>query len=45
MKTNRNEAIKRLLSELTDSELENLVRAREEARCPIPAQGKWGSSN
>ena len=32
----RNELIKRLLSGLTDSELENLVRVREEAR-PIPA--------
>ena len=32
----RNELIRRLLSGLTDSELENLVRVREEAR-PIPA--------
>ena len=32
----RNELIRRLLSGLTDSELENLVRVREEA-CPIPA--------
>ena len=32
----RNELIKRLLSGLTDSELENLVRVTEEAR-PIPA--------
>ena len=31
----RNELIRRLLSGLTDSELENLVRVREEAR-PIP---------
>ena len=31
MKTNRNELIRRLLSGLTDSELENLVRVREEA--------------
>ena len=44
MKTNRNELIRRLLSGLTDSELENLVRAREEAhpisvrRTPIPKQ-------
>ena len=29
MKTNRNELIRRLLSGLTDSELENLVRVRE----------------
>ena len=32
----RNELIRRLLSGLTDSELENLVRVRAEAR-PIPA--------
>ena len=32
----RNELIRRLLSGLTDSELENLVRVREEARY-IPA--------
>ena len=32
----RNELIRRLLSGLTDSKLENLVRVREEAR-PIPA--------
>ena len=36
MKTNRNELIRRLLSGLTDDELENLVRVREEARRPIP---------
>ena len=42
MKTNRNELIKRLLSGLTDSELENLVRVREEARRPIPAPRKMG---
>ena len=42
VKTNRNELIRRLLSGLTDSELENLVRVREEAhpisvrRTPIP---------
>lgn len=34
--SNRNQLIKRLLSGLTNSELENLVRVREEA-CPIPA--------
>ena len=42
MKTNRYDLIRRLLSGLTDSELENLVRVREEAhpisvtRTPIP---------
>ena len=45
MKTNRNELIRRLLSGVTDDELENLVRVREEARRPIPAPRKWGSSN
>ena len=42
MKTNRNELIRRLLSEVTDDELENLVRVREEARCPIPPPRKMG---
>ena len=47
----RNELIRRLLSGLTDSELENLVRVRQEARpilaprrqreaCPIPTPTK-----
>ena len=45
MKTNRNELIRRLLSGVTDDELGNLVRVREEARRPIPAPRKWGSSN
>ena len=40
MKTNRNELIRRLLSGVTDDELENLVRVREEARRPIPAPRK-----
>ena len=40
MKTNRNELIRRLLSGLTDDELENLVRLREEARRPIPTPRK-----
>ena len=40
MKTNRNELIRRLLSGVTDDELENLVRLREEARRPIPAPRK-----
>ena len=35
----RNELIRRFLSGLTGSELENLVRVREEAR-PIPAPGR-----
>ena len=56
MKTDRNELIRRLLSGVTDDELENLVRVREEARRPIPTprkttpslflpQEKWGLSN
>ena len=40
MKTNRNELIRRLLSGVTDDELENLVRVRKEARRPIPASRK-----
>ena len=36
MKTNRNELIRRLLSGITNDELQNLVRVREEARPPIP---------
>ena len=32
MKTNRNELIRRLLSGVTDDELANLVRVREEVR-------------
>ena len=35
MRTNRNELMRRLLSGITTSELQNLVRMREEAR-PIP---------
>ena len=42
MKTNRNELVRRLLSGVTDDELENLVRLREEARRPIPAPRKMG---
>ena len=42
MKTNGNELIRRLLSGITNDELQNLVRVREEARRPIPtpAPGK-----
>ena len=37
MNTNRNELIRRLLSGITNDELQNLVRVREEAtRRPIP---------
>ena len=36
MNTNRNELIRRLLSGITNDELQNLVRVREEARSPIP---------
>ena len=34
--SNRNEFVKRLLSEIINSVLQNLVRVREEARRPIP---------
>ena len=37
MKTNRNELIRRLLSGITNDQLQNLVRVREEARRFIPA--------
>ena len=40
MKTNRNELMRRLLSGITNDDLENLVRVREEARSPIPAPRK-----
>ena len=40
MKTNRNELIRRLLSGITNDELQNLVRVREEARRPIPTPRK-----
>ena len=36
-RTNRNELMRRLLSGITTSELQNLVRMQEEARRPIPA--------
>ena len=42
MKNNRNELIRRLLSEITNDKLQNLVRVREEARRPIPAPRKNG---
>ena len=42
MKTNRNELIRRLSSGVTDDELENLVRVREEARRPTSAPRKMG---
>ena len=42
MKTNRNELIRRLLSGVTDDELETLVRVRKEAGRPIPAPRKMG---
>ena len=42
MKTNRNELKIRLLSGITNDELENLVRVREETRSPIPAPRKMG---
>ena len=40
MKTNRNELIRRLLSGITNDELQNLVRVREEAGRPIPTPRK-----
>lgn len=36
-RTNRNELMRRLLSGITTSELQNFVRMQEEARRPIPA--------
>ena len=36
MRDNRNSLIKRLLSGITNEELENLVRVREGGRAPIP---------
>ena len=38
MKTNRNELIRSLLSGITNDELQNLVRVREEARRPTPTR-------
>ena len=40
MKTSRNELLRRLLSGLTDSELESLVKIREQKRLPIPTPRK-----
>ena len=40
MKTSRNELLRRLLSGLTDSELETLVQIREQKRPPIPTPRK-----
>ena len=37
METNRKELVRRLLSRITNGELKNLVRMREEARCSIPS--------
>ena len=37
MKYNRNHLIRRLLSGITNDELEKLVQIREEAKRPIPA--------
>ena len=45
MKTNRNELIRRLLSGVTDDELENLVRVRKKQDALFPPQEKWRSSN
>ena len=42
MKTDGNELIRRLLSGVTDDELENLVPVREEARRPILTSRKMG---
>ena len=38
MSSNRNELIRRLLSGITDNELQNLVRVREKAKRSIPAK-------
>ena len=40
MKTSRNELLRRLLSGLTDSELESLVKIREQKRRPSPTPRK-----
>ena len=40
--SNGNELVRRLLSEITRSELQNLVNVREEANRPIPAPRRWG---
>ena len=40
MKTSRNELLRRLLSGLTDSELETLVQIREPKRRPVPTPRK-----
>ena len=40
MKTSRNELLRRLLSGLTDSELESLVKIREQKRLPVPTPRK-----
>ena len=37
---NRNELVRRLLSEITDSELQNLVNIRESQKSPVPAPRK-----
>ena len=40
--SNGNELVRRLLSGITRSELQNLVNVREEANRPIPAPRWWG---
>ena len=35
--SNKNELMRRLLSRITNSELQDLIRVREETRRPIPA--------
>ena len=40
MKTSRNELLRRLLSGITDSELESLVKIREQKRRPVPTPRK-----
>ena len=42
MKTNRNELIRRLLSGVTEAELEHLVRVRKKQDALFPLQEKWG---
>ena len=39
--SNCNELVRRLLSGIPRSELQNLVNVREEANRPIPAPGRW----
>ena len=45
MKTNRNELIRKLLSGVTDDELETWFEYGKKQDALFPLQEKWGSSN